>query len=77
MAEKNKATRIDKLSVVELELELGLLNTLELGRPEELELELGRPEELGLPVVRGDILDDPDEDPKPVPATFPRRLCGS
>tara|TARA_Y100000758_G_scaffold262410_1_gene201002 strand:+ start:125 stop:514 length:390 start_codon:yes stop_codon:yes gene_type:complete len=55
----------------ELELELGLLNTLELGRPEELELELGRPEELGLPVVRGDILDDPDEDPKPVPVLPP------
>ena len=55
----------------ELELELGLLKTLELGRPEELELELGRPEELGLPVVRGDILDDPDEDPKPVPVLPP------
>ena len=55
----------------ELELELGLLKTLELGRPEELELELDRPEELGLPVVRGDILDDPDEDPKPVPVLPP------
>ena len=42
----------------ELELELGLLNTLELGRPEELELELGRPEELGLPEGDTSTLED-------------------
>ena len=49
--------------------ELGRLDDEELGRPEEL----GRlDEELGLPVVRGDILDDP-ELPKPV--LPPPKLC--
>ena len=48
---------------------LGVPNVPELGRPEELDRLDEEPdrleEELGLPVVRGDILDDP-ELPKPV-----------
>ena len=60
----------------ELELELGLLKTLELGRLDEEPVRLDEEpvrldEDLELPVVRGDILDDPDEEPKPDPVLPP------
>ena len=55
------ATEEEREELDRLGEELGRLDE-ELGRPEELDR---LDEELGLPVVRGDILDDP-ELPKPV-----------